>query len=186
VQALPLAPSAGSPEILSAVTGEVFACFPYLARPFQLAGDNIDQAKQALQAAEERQVRRADQQAQEQREQSEEAARQAREPQNILRLAYARYIHIKECFEAREDYLSVYISDEEMKRAKEAVTTIESKLKAALPPGITTDQLWAQAADAREAQMPVVASFCQGNLRFLEQTYRQIAPEETRPKKDFP
>jgi hypothetical protein len=115
---------------------------------------------------------------------AEEAAQEAGKPINLLRSAYEQYIFIKKCYDIRQGYLTVNISDPELARAREAVKRIEEKLRPELPSGTTTDELWSK-ANVSPISYPVVQSACQMVLRSLEQTHGKLVPEDTGVKKDF-
>jgi hypothetical protein len=121
-----------------------------------------------------------------QADQRAKAEREAREPINVLRTAYQQYILIRQCYNKREGYLEVFISEPEMDRAKEAVGRIEEKLRNALPPGVTTDNLWSEEVDKSPEPLWLVAGItCQAALLSLEKTYGELVPETKRLKKDF-
>jgi hypothetical protein len=59
----------------------------------------------------------------------EAAAARANLPINILGTAYASYVDVKRCQEARDGYATIYISNPEMDQARDAVLTIEQTMK---------------------------------------------------------
>lgn len=105
-------------------------------------------------------------------------------PDYQLKAAYANYIYIKHCYDARQGYLVIYISDAELELARRAVSRVEEKFGPQLPPGATTDGLWAQASAAPDP-FPLVRELCQLQLQQFEQTYRQMFPADFGTKKDF-
>ena len=83
------------------------------------------------------------------RKQEEEAAKEraAREntPARVLTNAYRSYIVVKRCYDVRQGYLSVYISDPEMAEAGVAIRLIEKQIEPQLNSGVHLDTLWSDA-----------------------------------------
>lgn len=79
--------------------------------------------------------------ADEARKRQAESTAQAQAPRNVLGRAYASYMFIKRCYDAREGYAAVYISQPEMEQARGAVRQIEEFIKPKLESGTTADQL---------------------------------------------
>jgi hypothetical protein len=65
----------------------------------------------------------------------------------MLRNAYSAYIDIKQCREAQVG-LGMYVSDQEMERARKAVRDIEQTVKRHLDPA-TFDDLWSRVEAAK-------------------------------------
>jgi hypothetical protein len=76
----------------------------------------------------------------------QEAAAQANLPINILGTAYASYVDVKRCQEARDGYATIYISNPEMDQARDAVRQIEQTMRSKLDQNITTDDIWSRVA----------------------------------------
>lgn len=216
----------------SELTTQVFVCFPYLGSAIHnaeeaaklLAAQREEQEHTTREKAEARKAaaRRAEQEelerdareeeeARKEQEVAEEAANRQREamvaeaakPANVLKAEYGNYIFVKRCYEVRQGYLTVYISDAEMVRAKTAISVVEEKIKPKLPPGVTTDALWSQ-AEADEAksapgggaltlnqllQQPENSGqryLCQNALNALFDAQAHIDPQANQVQKDFP
>jgi hypothetical protein len=108
-------------------------------------------------------------------------------PETTLAYAYISYINIRHCYDARQGYLAINISDPEMQRARLAVERIESKLKPLLPSSEAADTLW-QAADiqARDMlRMTASRDFCQMHLLQLNSIADVLIPDRNQTKKDF-
>lgn len=56
--------------------------------------------------------------------------------------AYAAYIDVKRCYDARGGYSAIYISGPEMEQAKNAVQRIEQATRPRLDPDNTSDDVW--------------------------------------------
>jgi hypothetical protein len=113
------------------------------------------------------------------------ATLEATKPSNRLRIAYAQYIFVKRCYDARLGYLTIYISESELARAKRAASRIEEKLKPNLPSDVTTDGLWSEANAAAAPDLPLSQQTCQTMLGSLEQAYAELVPKDRQIKKDF-
>jgi hypothetical protein len=135
----------------------------------------------------------ADQDAAEQRQKAtQEADAQAKLPINILGTAYATYVDVKRCQEAREGYLQGYISDPEMSQAKDAVLTIEQTMKSKLDQNTTTDDVWSRIATTEGRNFHPSGDYqagtralCRSRLALLLGMLRDQAPETSVMKKDF-
>jgi hypothetical protein len=112
------------------------------------------------------------------------AAADAKMPVNILKKAYGDYKFLRRCREARQGYLAVNISEEELARARQAVQRVEQKLKPQLDPDVDIDELWEQ-ADSIGQPNTIVQAICQFRYSSLMQLYNQLAPEDKRMEKDF-
>lgn len=139
-----------------------------------------------MQRAEEERRRAAEEEAARKRAEAqraeEERQRELRRPVNVLKRSYAQYAFVKQCFEFRNGYVSIFISESEFGRARLAIKAIETKLKS-LDTGIDTDVAWAEAA----AAISVVPErdVCQAALQLLMAAFQEIAPDAAMPKKDF-
>ena len=169
---------------LSALVGNPKAammCFPALRQ----AGDQW--GKQLLEAK-----AKAEAQAQQQA-----AERQAIEnlPANFLGNSYIAYIVVKRCYDARAGYAAVYVSEPEMRQAKEAIKLIEDGMKPQLSTTDTVEQIWAKADQQSKRnvvfQMPTFgqdmtpAYLCKQNLRYLVARADKLDPTRTATPKDF-
>jgi flagellar biosynthesis GTPase FlhF len=112
----------------------------------------------------------------------EEQQREARRPANVLKRLYAQYAYVKQCYEFRNGYVSIFVSDNEFTRARTAIKAIETKLKS-IDSAINTDFIWAEAASAISI-VPERGS-CQVALQSLMSAFQEIAPDAAAPKKDF-
>lgn len=175
------------PERKTEIRDQVLACFPAVAEALQKEAAARAERAEAERARERRYALQRQQQEEVIRREQEQREAEAKKPINLLRTSYANYIFIKRCYDDRQGYLMVYISDPELARARHAVSRIEEKLKPDLPPSVTTDSLWSEANALIDKQrMPLVQPFCQTKLRSLEQTHRSLIPEDDRTPKDFP
>lgn len=159
---------------------QAFACFPVVAKMARSYEARVDEAQEAA-------SQREQEEAQRQREQAE----RAKLPVNALGNAYAAYIDVKRCYEAREGYLQIYISDPEMERAKNAVRQIEETVKPKLDP-ITAENLWSRVQESEGRNfnpsgdyLERVRALCRERLGFLLQTLQQQVPESGKLEKDF-
>lgn len=102
----------------------------------------------------------------------------------LLKAAYAEYISVKQCFEARRGYLAVNISEPEMLRAKMEIAAIEKKLNVE-----HSDDLWksADTSHSKVYQMndPRLRDACQMQLATLDNVYKTLIPEANFTHKDF-
>jgi len=102
----------------------------------------------------------------------------------LLRDAFAAYILLRRCHEARQGYLAIYVSDAELQRARKAVKRIEEKFRSQIKSGLNIDRIWT-ASNRYADRWPVSAHSCQSVYGSLMQQYGRVAPEERRMKKDF-
>ena len=144
----------------------LYVCFPELKEVFF-------SAQQRIRAAQEDEARQ-------QQEDAEEIAK----PENVLFRSYAKYIYLKRCYDDREGYLSVNISDPELEKARTAVSSIEQKLLQANP-GLDKDTIWKRANSANSVENHLDRDDCQGALNALEKTYEALVPGAKDVKKDF-
>jgi hypothetical protein len=164
---------------------EVLTCFPAIAQVLQKASDLRAQNAAADLASE---LARSQQAESKRRE--EDVARVIKDldqlPKYALRAAYAHYIFIKRCYDARQGYAMIYISDPELVRATRAISRIEEKLKPELPQGLKTDDLWSEAnTSGGRSNYPLYREICQTELDSLDQKYKELFPEDSTIKKDF-
>jgi len=148
----------------------------------QQAQREAEAQERAEAEAKRQQEQRAAQQAQQARQEAEE-----RKPNNVLATAFQNYAMVKKCYDARQGYLSVFISDAELARARKAARRLEEKLAPQLPPEHSSEQLWANAASQAPAewQLRDANGLCKTALARLEAAYSQHVPEDTRMGKDF-
>jgi hypothetical protein len=175
-----------NPERREDIREQVFACFPSFKVALQRDAD--EKAKEQEELRELRRQRAIERQQQEEASRREEQRRaeEANKPENLLRSSYVNYIFLRRCYEARQGYAMIYLSDPEMARSKRAVSRIEEKLKTELPFGVTINTLWSDAiAIVGRERMPIVLPVCQIKLRALEQIYTRLVPEDSIKPKDF-
>ena len=124
--------------------------------------------------------------------QAQQQAELGYDPQNVLGNSYQAYIEVQRCYEAREGYSAVYVTDLEMQQAKNAVQQIEDVMKSGLAPGMTTDKLWLRVL--RRELGPFYPSRdykeedrrrCRERFNGLLEILRQKVPESRRIEKDF-
>ena len=111
--------------------GTFFACFPELKELFFFANQRL--SPQSLNAA---------QVAEAQRQQADAAG--TAKPEHVLLRSYAEYIYVKKCYDGREGYLSINVSDQELDKARTAVRSIEQKM-IQTDPNLDKDALWKRA-----------------------------------------
>jgi hypothetical protein len=106
--------------------------------------------------------------------------------------SYVAYIIVKRCYDLRQGYLAVYISEHEMAQATRQIKLIEQVLKPQL--GETIKGLWSQADDRAKDTMRTIAvgdfsnqnGFCQQlGLLGLSMQYEALFPNADRTPKDF-
>jgi hypothetical protein len=157
------------------------------------AEQRLAEIRSRMEAQEMARKQQADQDAAEQKQKvAQEAAAQANLPINILGTAYASYVDVKRCQEARDGYAAIYISNPEMDHAKDAVRTIEQTMKSKLDQNTTTDDVWSRVATtegrnfhpSRDYQEGT-RSLCRSRLEALLRILRDQAPETGMIKKDF-
>jgi hypothetical protein len=188
----PMKPKALSPIwlelIMSMPPGPLAACFP------DFVGFLHDVTIRSQQAAGEAKAK-AEQQAAAAEQHRQKAEAEARRPENQLVVAYANYIGVRRCYEARQGFLAVNISDPEMDEARDAVKQIEQAFVSSIPEGTTTDQLW-QYANKRADSDPIIqmmpraqgtefAPQCRIWLQSLRHQLARINPDSAVTKKDF-
>ncbi|CAN7668350.1 hypothetical protein LJR009_006123 [Bosea sp. LjRoot9] len=114
---------------------------------------------------------------------AEEERLEALRPINVLKTAYQYYAFVKKCNEFRDGYVSIFISENEIVRARTAIKAIETKIKI-LEPSINTDMAWSTATGGTLNVVPERA-MCQGSLQSLIAMFEKLAPDAAAPKKDF-
>ncbi len=102
----------------------------------------------------------------------------------LLRDAYAAYVLLRRCDEARQGYLGIYVSRAELGRARKAVKRIEQNLKPKIKLGLNIDEIW-DVSNHHADQWPIARHSCQYAYESLMQQDRTVAPEEHRMRKDF-
>lgn len=135
---------------------------------------------------------------------SRELQAKENDPNHLLTRTYYDYIVIKKCFDQRQRYMAVNISDQEMALAKTTAKGIEDSIQKTNP-GIDKDSAWKLASSDSDAWMtdgdqteltlahynnqfqldPSDRYRCQRILQALEKRFKQFAPEATAVKKDF-
>ncbi len=125
------------------------------------------------------------------------------EPKHLLTRTYYDYIVVRKCFEQRQGYLSVNISEQEMDRAKKAAKAIEDGIQKSSP--TAKDAAWTAATSGSDDWMTdgdktdlALLNYndrlqfdqsdrnrCQKTLGALEERFRKIVPEANAVKKDF-
>jgi hypothetical protein len=157
------------------------------------AEQRLAESTSRLEAQETARKQQADQEAAVARQTAaQEAVAQANLPVNILGTAYAAYVDVKRCQEAREGYQLGYISDPEMNQAKDAVLTIEQTMKSKLDQNTTTDDVWSRVATTEGRSFHPSGDYqagtrtlCRSRLALLLGILREQAPETGVIKKDF-
>jgi len=160
---------------------QAFSCFPDLVAVARKYVSRVEAARQAVK-----------QKQQEEAQRQQGAAARAKLPDNVLATAYASYIDVKRCYEARESYAAGYISYEEMELAKSAVHQIEEELKPKLAPNIRADDVWSQVEQIEGRSFYPSRDFgdrdnklCRRRLALLFQLLREQVPASGRIEKDF-
>lgn len=110
-------------------------------------------------------------------------------PDNQLLQAYISYISLRRCYDMRQGYMAMFISEPEMEAARDAVKTIEMKLG----PDLTVDKsvLWDNANRSPELVNVEIMQqsygygqkYCRMRLVMLMKAYHAFVPMDT--KKDF-
>jgi hypothetical protein len=104
---------------------------------------------------------------------------------NTLGPIYYRYIFLKKCHEIREGYATVFISEAELERARQATKRLEDNIKL---PGLNLTWLWEEANRRVNAallrSLPDRAT-CQVMLRELFQAHQRHHPDAGGVEKDF-
>jgi hypothetical protein len=125
--------------------------------------------------------RKKEQEAHEAAQQRRQEAQEAylRTPRGRLERAYGTYVIVKLCHEECRGYLSVYINDVELERARSAVSAIEAALLKE-EPMLDTEAAWQQANKMRRLDQANQQG-CNSFLRDL----LCMAPSAPTPPKDF-
>lgn len=149
------------------------------------------------------------QEAERQQANAEQLKRQERqtrenEPTHLLTRTYYDYVVVRKCFEQRQGYVAVNISEQEMDRAKKAAKAIEDAILK-ISPGVDKDAAWKAATSGSDdwmtdgdqtdlmlsrydSQLKLDQSDrnrCQNILTALEARLKKTAPETNAVKKDF-
>jgi hypothetical protein len=182
--------SAGAVAQQQQIRDQVQACFPGPASQLHEAAIRIAGQMMANRAREEQHQnylrKQADDYVRHQQEQTADVEAEAKKPANLLKSAYSDYKYLKRCFEAREGYVAINLSEEELDRARQAAKRIEEILKPLIGNDVDTNQLWDAASSAGPRDMNVFnRSMCQFRYSALMKSYAQIAPEDQRIQKDF-
>jgi hypothetical protein len=137
------------------------ACFPGLANLLAEARQRVRDEEKAKLAAE----------------------AEAKKPRNRLLTAYSRYAYIKFCYEIRRGYVSVYVNDIELDRARAAAKDIEGDaLKE--DKDLDTDSIWKTANEQLRGAF-VDRDRCQSALNTLSQQWSTVRPGAGFIQKDF-
>jgi hypothetical protein len=160
---------------LENMTGQdLLSCFPDLLAAMQEFAPRMQTAVQAAQR------------------QQEDQLAESKLPANILATAYAAYIDVKKCQDAREGYADVYITDPELEQAKAAVRKIEDAIKPKLGPGENPDKIWSQVTQTEGRHFDPAHDFqqgqrymCQRRLALVLQILHEQVPDSATIKKDF-
>lgn len=181
--------------IAGATGPKLSACFPDFAVELEPLAQKVAQeaAEQVRQVAREAAAVAAAKQKLADAQKVDQAAADARAklPINILGTAYASYVTVKRCHEARDGYAAIYISSPEMDQARNAAQTIEQVLRPKLNHNTTTDYVWSQVATPTANSYPNrdyserARSLCQSRLEALLGILRDQVPETSVMKKDF-
>jgi hypothetical protein len=152
----------------------LLSCFPSFAVALRAFLPRVEAARQAAKQRQEEEVVRA------------------KLPINVLATAYAAYIDVKRCYEAREGYLARYITDIEMEQARNAVQQIEEALKPKLDQNAKADDVWSRVEQTEGRKFSLGRDYqagarmiCQDQLGLLLQTLHEQVPESGKVKKDF-
>jgi hypothetical protein len=158
-----------SREVFSLDARLFYVCFPTLRGLYSLA----------QQQQQERQKEKA-------RQEREEALAQAErnKPLNILHRYYTEYIYVKKCYDDRNGYLSVNISDKELESARSAVRNIEQKMLEA-DAHLDKDAIWEAANQDANKSRQRDRDSCQQSLHSLEEEYTTLVPNAKIIRKDF-
>jgi hypothetical protein len=137
------------------------------------------------------------------RERQDEHAKN-NDPKHLLIRTYYDYIIIKRCFDQRQGYAAVNISDQEMANAKQFAKTIEDSVQK-VTPSIDKELAWKIASSDSEDWMTpgdktelILSRYnnqfeldktdrnrCQKILAALETRSKKLAPEANTVEKDF-
>jgi hypothetical protein len=170
------------------------ACFP-----------ELKQIKSINEQATARNVELEKKKEEETRESNQRLQAKDNDPMHVLTRTYYDYIIVKRCFEQRQGYTLVNISDQEMERAKKAAKGIEEAIQRNNH-GIDTDTAWRAASSESEdwktetdkVELMLLGQYnsklqldlsdrnrCQNSLQAVETRFKRIAPEANAVKKDF-
>jgi len=180
-QILKIRPSGSSDEqkltenwIVGMSPHALLSCFPSFAVALRAFLPRVEAAQQAAKQRQEEEVVRT------------------KLPITVLATAYAAYIDVKRCYEAREGYLAVYITDMEMEQARNAVQQIEEALKPKLDQDAKADDVWSRVEQTEGRKFSLgrdyqagARTICQDQLGLLLQTLHEQVPESGKVKKDF-
>lgn len=111
-------------------------------------------------------------------------------PLQMLGDSYIKYIFVKKCYESRQGYMVVHISEPEMIKARIAIKRLEETIKPKLPEtGWTTESMWQKAneidKDKHIDSNMQWRSGCRRALVNLMATYYKALPEDAIVEKDF-
>jgi hypothetical protein len=164
---------------------QLLACFPDLVAAIREFSPRV---KAAITATEQKQ--KAAQEAASAKQKEDIA--QANLPINILGTAYASYVDVKRCQEARDGYSTIYISIPEMNQARDAVRQIEQTMRSKLDQNTTTDDVWSRVATTEGRNFHPSGDYqertrmlCRERLALLLGILREQAPERGIIEKDF-
>jgi hypothetical protein len=170
------------------IRAQVQACFPAAVQTLQKAADMRVKEAEAYRARQQQHQMEITRQEEETRRREQERQElqiaEARKPINVLKRAYGDYKFLKHCYDAREGYLAINISRQELDRARQAVKRIEEKLKPQLGSDVDINKLWGESNDMGQPNI-IDRGFCQFRYSSLMQVYNQLAPEDRRIEKDF-
>lgn len=123
---------------------------------------------------------------------AKQTQKDAKLPINILGTAYAAYVDLKRCYDARQGYATIYLSTPEMQQARDAVRQIEQAVKPKLDPNTTTDYVWSRVEQAEGRNFQPSGDYqegmrmlCRDRLALLLGILREQVPESGRIEKDF-
>lgn len=165
----------------------LFVCFPELKELVLFAKQRL--TPESLNSAQVAEARR----------QREEQIND-RKPEHILVRAYAEYVYLKKCYDRRQGYLAVNLSEEELKRGRAAARAIEQKMiEADASLDNEKDALWRQAngedgdwqTDRDKTFFLLLLTMqsdrdrCQFVLHDLDEGYKALVPDAKSVKKDF-
>lgn len=107
-------------------------------------------------------------------------------PLNIIGNSYVYYIGVRKCYEARQGYQLVYVSEPELARARVAVKALEDKAMQ-LMSDIKKEEMWKLAnAHVVALNNPINRDKCQFLLKLLMDSYRYHFPAKANGvEKDF-
>jgi hypothetical protein len=157
---------------------QLFSCFPDLVAAVRKFKPRVEAAQQAARERQQQEAQR----------QQEQAAR----PVNVLGTAYAAYVNVKRCYEARDGYVVGYISTTEMAEARVAVRQIEKAVKPKLDPDTTADYVWSRVEETEGRRFYPSREYsegtrqlCRNRFSLLLRLLHEQVPESTTIEKDF-